>query len=225
MITLYIRPKTAISEINKRLTTEYSAANNIKSHSNRQSVKSAIVSIQQRLKLYSTIPENGLAIFCGDTEEGRTILDLNPPQPITKNFYRCGSKFQTDEIREMLIDNKSFGFLLINGDSYLIAISEGLFSHNYQPTAVKHRILFQEKVDLPNRHNKGGQSSVRFARLRLEHRHHYLKKVSEITNSIFLSREENLKKKITGLIIGGIADLKDELVASDLLDPRLQKKN
>lgn len=41
-------------------------------------------------------------------------------------------------------------------------------------------ILAKYNVELPKKHNKGGQSSVRFARLRIEKRHNYLRKVCEI---------------------------------------------
>lgn len=41
-------------------------------------------------------------------------------------------------------------------------------------------ILNKFEVDLPKKHNKGGQSSVRFARIRQEKRHNYLTKVAEI---------------------------------------------
>ena len=69
MITLIVPPGDQISRVNKMLTEEYSTAVNIKSRVNRLSVLSAIVSVQQRLKLYAKIPENGLILY------GGTILD------------------------------------------------------------------------------------------------------------------------------------------------------
>ena len=64
------------------LTTPQGTASNIKSRVNRQSVLSAITSTQQRLKLYSKVPPNGLVIYCGEiiTAEdadvaARVILD------------------------------------------------------------------------------------------------------------------------------------------------------
>jgi peptide chain release factor subunit 1 len=47
------------------LSTEYGTASNIKSRVNRLSVLSAITSTQQRLKLYSRVPPNGLIVYCG----------------------------------------------------------------------------------------------------------------------------------------------------------------
>ena len=69
MISLIIPPGDQISRVNKMLSEEYSTAINIKSRVNRLSVMSAIISVQQKLKLYSKVPENGLILY------GGTILD------------------------------------------------------------------------------------------------------------------------------------------------------
>jgi peptide chain release factor subunit 1 len=41
-------------------------------------------------------------------------------------------------------------------------------------------VLHKFMVELPKKHGRGGQSAMRFARLRLEKRHNYLRKVSEV---------------------------------------------
>lgn len=38
-------------------------------------------------------------------------------------------------------------------------------------------VLHKFTVDLPKKHGRGGQSALRFARLRLEKRHNYVRKV------------------------------------------------
>ncbi len=38
-------------------------------------------------------------------------------------------------------------------------------------------VLHKFQVDLPKKHGRGGQSALRFARLRLEKRHNYVRKV------------------------------------------------
>lgn len=73
-------------------------------------------------------------------------------------------------------------------------------------------------VDLPNKHGRGGQSSVRFARLRLERRAAYILKVAELCTQHFITGD---RPNIKGLILAGSADLKNELHTSDHLDPRL----
>merc|ERR1712176_364733 len=70
------------------------------------------------------------------------------------------------------------------------------------------------------KHGHGGQSAVRFARLRLEKRHNYVRKVAEIAAQVFIS---DAKPNIKHLIIAGSADFKTELTTSDLFDLRLEQ--
>jgi hypothetical protein len=41
-------------------------------------------------------------------------------------------------------------------------------------------ILHKFTVDLPKKHGRGGQSALRFARLRMEKRHNYVRKVGTV---------------------------------------------
>lgn len=74
------------------LTQEYGTASNIKSRVNRLSVLAAITSTQQRLKLYSKVPPNGLVIYCGTilTEEGKEkkVRLLPEPRPVVARTTR-----------------------------------------------------------------------------------------------------------------------------------------
>lgn len=45
-------------------------------------------------------------------------------------------------------------------------------------------MLHKFSVDLPKKHGRGGQSAVRFARLRMEARHNYVRKVRPCPPSI-----------------------------------------
>ena len=61
----------------------YGTASNIKSRVNRLSVLGAITSTQQRLKLYSKVPPNGLVMYCGlvvgeDGKERKMNVDFEP---------------------------------------------------------------------------------------------------------------------------------------------------
>ena len=76
-------------------------------------------------------------------------------------------------------------------------------------------------VDLPKKHGRGGQSALRFARLRMEKRHNYVRKVAETAVQLFISND---KPNISGMILAGSADFKTELSQSDMFDPRLQGK-
>lgn len=89
---------------------------------------------------------------------------------------------------------------------------------------------------------RGGQSALRFARLRMEKRHNYVRKVAETAVQLFISNDRVSNKhngeviilyhlhstkllfffftqpNITGLILAGSADFKTELSQSDMFD-------
>ncbi|KAJ1558151.1 Polypeptide release factor (eRF1) in translation termination [Nowakowskiella sp. JEL0078] len=76
-------------------------------------------------------------------------------------------------------------------------------------------------VDLPKKHGRGGQSALRFSRLRDEKRHNYVRKVAELAVQFFITND---RCNVEGLVMAGSADFKTELSQSDLFDPRLGTK-
>lgn len=82
-------------------------------------------------------------------------------------------------------------------------------------------VLHKFTVDLPKKHGRGGQSALRFSRLRDEKRHNYVRKVAEVAVQNFITND---KVNVTGLILAGSADFKTELSQSDMFDGRLQAK-
>jgi peptide chain release factor subunit 1 len=213
MISLIIPPKDQISRINKMLTDEMGTASNIKSRVNKQSVLSAITSTQQRLKMYTRTPERGLVVYCGtclteDGKEKKVTIDYEPWKPINTSLYMCDSKFHTDELNYLLESEDRFGFIIMDGSSTLYGVVQGS----------SRDILHKFTVELPKKHGRGGQSSVRFGRLRMEKRHNYLRKVAELSTQFFITND---RPNVKGLILAGSAEFKTELSQSDLFDPRL----
>jgi len=216
MISLIIPPKDQISRVNKMLGDEFGTASNIKSRVNRLSVLSAITSTQQRLKLYNKVPTNGLVIYCGtimtdDGKEKKVNIDFEPFKPINTSLYLCDNKFHTEALNELLESDDKFGFIIMDGNGALY----GTLSGNTR------EILHKFSVDLPKKHGRGGQSALRFARLRLEKRHNYLRKAAELATQLYISND---RVNVTGLILAGLADFKNELATTDLLDQRLAQK-
>ena len=74
---------------------------------------------------------------------------------------------------------------------------------------------------MPKKHGRGGQSALRFARLRLEKRHNYVRKCAEMAVQFFITDN---KCNVAGLVLAGSADFKTDLLQSDMFDPRLQKQ-
>lgn len=75
-------------------------------------------------------------------------------------------------------------------------------------------------VDLPKKHGRGGQSALRFARLRLEKRLNFVQKVGELATKMFITND---MPNITGLIVPGSAEFQQDVTTSDLFDPRSDK--
>lgn len=215
MISLIIPPKDQIPRIAKMLADEYGTASNIKSRVNRLSVLGAITSTQQKLKLYSRVPENGLVLYCGtiltdDGKEKRVNIDFEPFKAINTSLYLCDNKFHTEALNELLEDDDTFGFIVMDGNGCLYATLQG------NTRAILHKFT----VDLPKKHGRGGQSALRFARLRLEKRHNYVRKCAEMAVTFFITDN---KCNVAGLVLAGSADFKTDLLQSDLFDPRLAK--
>ena len=215
MISLILPPKDQVSRVQKMLADEYGTASNIKSRVNRQSVLGAITSAQQRLKLYTRVPANGLVLFTGtvlteDGKEKRLNIDFEPFKPINTSLYLCDNKFHTESLAELLDSDSTYGFIIMDGNGALF----GTLSGNTRD------ILHKFSVDLPKKHGRGGQSALRFARLRMEKRHNYLRKVAETAVQVFIPGGD--KANVAGLVLAGSAEFKNELSESDLFDLRLK---
>lgn len=215
MISLVIPPRDQISRISTMLANEYGTASNIKSRVNRLSVLGAITSAQQKLKLYTRVPNNGLVLYCGtiltdDGKEKRVNIDFEPFKPINTSLYLCDNKFHTEALNELLEDDDRFGFIVMDGNGCLYGTLQGN----------TREVLHKFTVELPKKHGRGGQSALRFARLRIEKRHNYVRKCGEIAAQLFLTDN---KVNVTGIVMAGSADFKTELLNSDHMDPRLVK--
>lgn len=214
MISLIIPPKDQINRVASMLAGEYGTASNIKSRVNRLSVLSAITSAQQRLKLYNKVPPNGLVLYTGTiiTDEGKekkVSIDFEPFKPINTSLYLCDNKFHTEALSELLESDARFGFIIMDGNGSLFGAVAG------NTREIIHKI----EIDLPKKHGRGGQSALRFARLRTEKRHNYVRKVAELATQFFITND---RPNVSGLILAGSADFKTELSQSDMFDQRLQ---
>lgn len=162
------------------------------------------------------MPENGLALFCGVIDMGdgknekKITLDLEPFKPIGNFVYRCQNTFEVKPLSELLDDDEKFGFCIVDGNGLLLATVQGN----------QKEILQRVQVQLPKKHGRGGQSALRFARIREEKRANYVRKVCELCTQTFITND---LPNVKGLFIAGSAQLKTNVVESDIFDPRLTK--
>ncbi|KAM3403635.1 hypothetical protein ACQJBY_007016 [Aegilops geniculata] len=218
MISLIMPPRDQVSRVAKMLGDEYGTASNIKSRVNRQSVLAAITSAQHRLKLYTRVPPNGLVLYTGtivtdDGKEKKVTFDFEPFRPINASLYLCDNKFHTEPLNELLESDDRFGFIIMDGNGTLYGTLSGS----------SREVVYRFSVDLPKKHGRGGQSALRFARLRMEKRHNYLRKAAELATHFFINPATN-QPNVVGLILAGSADFKTELGKSEMFDQRLQAK-
>ena len=128
-----------------------------------------------------------------------------------RSLYLCDNKFHTEALSELLESDAKFGFIVMDGNGSLF----GTLAGNTR------EVIHKFSVDLPKKHGRGGQSALRFSRLRDEKRHNYVRKVGELAVQHFITAD---KVNVAGLVLAGSADFKTELSQSDLFDPRLQAK-
>lgn len=144
-------------------------------------------------------------------KEKKVTFDFEPFKPINTSLYLCDNKFHTEALSELLESDLKFGFIVMDGNGSLFGTLCG------NTREILHKML----VDLPKKHGRGGQSALRFSRLRTEKRHNYVRKVSELAVQFFITND---KVNVAGLILAGSADFKSDLKNSDMFDPRLQVK-
>lgn len=201
----------------KMLADEYGTASSIRSRVNRLSVLGAITSTQQRLKLYhNKVPLNGLVVYCGTvlTDEGKErkmTIDFEPFKPINTSLYLCDNKFHTQPLKDLLESDSKYGFIVMDGNGCLF----GTLAGNTRA------VIHQFSVELPKKHGRGGQSALRFSRLRDEKRHNYVRKVAEHAVLHFITND---LVNVSGLVLAGSADFKTVLSQSDMFDQRLATK-
>lgn len=213
LISLYIPVSKRVDDIVNRLRSEHSSCGNIKSKQTRTNVQRALSTIIKRLQGTRSVPENGLIIFCGTIvqERGdRTEFEyraLTPPSPIQSFSYTCGAKFVTDAATDLAAQKDVYALLVMDLQESCWGLIEG--------SAIK--VLGSYDSIVPNKHSQGGQSSVRFERLRDITINEYFVKLSDRITNAFLSRE------LKGFLIGGCGMTKDDFVRGEYLHHELRK--
>ncbi|NLV26471.1 MAG: peptide chain release factor 1 [Methanomicrobiales archaeon] len=218
LISLYIPPDKQIFDVTAQLRDEFGQCANIKSKQTRTNVQSAISSILSRLKYYSKPPENGMAVFCGTVNKYGDRQDLecdivDPPEPLNLYMYRCSSKFELEPLRNMLEEKYVYGLLVLDRREAYWGFLRG---NRIDP-------IGGTTSTVPGKQRKGGQSSIRFERLRLIAINEFYKKVGERSSEIFLS-EKDYFERFKGLLIGGPSPTKEEFEEGNFLHHEVQKR-
>jgi len=216
LISVYIPPDTDRSGVVGQLNEELSQSSNIKSPTTRKNVQGALRKIDHYLKVIDfKIPGNGLVVFAGNIseKEGKSDVRLFTVVPIKRlrvKLYWCDNKFHLIPLKEMQLPSEAYALLTLDKREATLALLEGK----------RYQILGKMTSAVPGKTRAGGQSAVRFERLREVAEHEFYKRVSERANSSFVPVGDKLK----GFIIGGPGTTKQHFLSEGLLDHRLKER-
>lgn len=199
------------------LTKEISAASNIKNRSNRQNVQRLLTILNQKF-LSVNLNVNYLSgIFCyvGINEFGEEIVEfIEPDIKLDLFYYSCSNKFETEILVKYIGNNFEGTIIFVNGDDCF----------GYQYILGEFLKIFGLNGNLVKRHNKGGYSANRFARIAEESRHLYvvricdrLRELNTTNNWIFGSEEivqMVLKQSPVKLNYGGFLDFNSSTISN-----------
>ena len=167
------------------MVKEISAASNIKDRSNRQNVQRLLTILNKRLSNVNLSNVYNLGVFCfvGINEYGEEIIEFIEPEiKLDLFYYSCSNKFET-LITSKYIGNKIYGTIVFaNGDECL----------GYQFKNGQFIKIFGLNGNLVKRHNKGGYSANRFARIAEESRHTYVVRICDRLRELNLNGEDKI---------------------------------
>ena len=214
LVSVYIPKGYDLNKIINHLMHEQGTASNIKSKQTRENVISALEKMIQHLKLFKRTPSNGLAVFSGNVSEKEgqdnfKVWSIDPSLPIKIRIYQCDKTFVLNYLRDLLDDENVFGMVVMDKREANIAILKG-------KTIIP---LSHATSNVPGKTRAGGQSSVRFARLREGAAKDFYKKIADMMKEQFLN-----KKEIEGILVGGPGHTKQDFVDRDYITGDIKSK-
>jgi peptide chain release factor subunit 1 len=214
LVSVYIPAGYDMNKILQHLSQEQSTASNIKDSTTRKNVTDALERMIQHLRLFKRTPENGLAVFSGNTAERAGQQDINvfsiePPVPLKIRIYRCDKEFVLEPLRSMLETKEVFGLIVLDRREGNVAMLKG-------KTIVP---VVKSTSNVPGKQRAGGQSAARFQRLREGAAKDFYKRFGEHVKKEFLG-----KKELKGIIIGGPGPTKQAFVDGNFMPTEIKNK-
>lgn len=151
---------------------------------------------------------NGALVFCSEA----LAEAVHPPRPLQRRVYSCGRRFDTSALREQLEleTAPAYGIVAIDGSEASIGTAKGLGTSSSRVVAS----LAHLTSGTASRTRRGGQSALRYSRLREEADLAFLRRVAE--------RAAALLVDVRGLVVAGKADAKRRLIPE--LSPALRSR-
>jgi peptide chain release factor subunit 1 len=214
LVSVYIPAGYDINKVITQIEQEQGTATNIKSTSTRKNVMDALERMVQHLRLFKQTPPNGLAAFSGNVaeREGQSdvkVWSMEPPVPLKTRIYRCDKTFVLEPLEDMMETKEVYGLVVLDRRDAMLALLKGKTIIPLQKT----------HSEVPGKTRAGGQSSVRFARLREGAAKDHFKKIAEYMKNQFLGMEG-----LKGIIIGGPGVTVNDFINKEYLTGDVKKK-
>ncbi len=214
LVSVYVPAGYQLDAIINHLQQEQGTATNIKSKQTRTNVIDALERMIQHLKGLQRTPPNGLAAFSGNVaeREGQSdvkVWSIEPPVPMKQRLYRCDKEFILEPLEEMLSDESVYGLVVMDRRDAMIGLLKG---KSIIPVRKTHS-------EVPGKTRAGGQSSVRFARLREGATKEHYKKIAEYMKDEFLNKPD-----LKGIILGGPGTTLNDFLNKEYLTGDVKKK-
>ena len=214
LVSVYIPSGYEMTKIINHLFQEQGTASNIKDANTRKNVTDSLERMIQHLRLYKKTPENGLAVFSGNTAEREGQQDINvfsiePPEPLKFRIYRCDKTFLLDALKEMGERKDIYGLIVMDKREGNIALLKG-------KTIIP---LTKTSSYVPGKTRAGGQSATRFERIREGAAKEFFTKLGEYVKENFLNN-----KDLKGIIVGGPGMTKNEFVDGNYITDQVKRK-
>lgn len=214
LITVYVSKGYDINLITKQLESEKSTAANIKSTTTRKNVQDALESLIRITKGMKHTPKNGIALFSGNVSqvEGQDnfiVETFEPPEEFNIRLYRCDQTFVTDPLEEMLEIKELYGLIVIERQEATIGVLIGK----------KIKVLQHFDSFVPGKTNKGGQSAMRYSRIREGLAKEFFRKVADSMKAEFFNM-----KNLKGILVGGPGPTKEDFIKEGNLLTEIKEK-
>lgn len=212
LVSVYIPAGYSIIDVINQIRNERGTAENIKSKSTRKNVVDALTKIEQHLKLYKSTPPHGLAVFCGNVAETEGVTDIKlwaiePPEPLKVKMYWCDQQFELEPLQAMIAEKELYGLVVMDTQEATIGLLRGKSI----------QVLRRLESIVPGKTAKGGQSSVRFARVREGLVNDFYKEVAEQIRAL-------MPAGVKGILLGGPGPSKEDFWRGDYLMTDIKNK-
>ncbi len=214
LVSVYVPAGYDMNKIMTHLNEEQGTASNIKSAATRKNVETALEKMIQHLRIVGRTPPNGIAVFSGNIaeQEGKQdfrVWSVEPPAELNQRIYRCDKQFVLEPLQKFLEPKEVYGLVVMDRREGTLALLKGKVIE----------ILSGASSNVPGKTKAGGQSAMRFARLREGAALDFFKKLAEMMKKEYLNRD-NLK----GIIVGGPGHTKYEFLDTAQITDQVKRK-